>query len=338
MINWIASKGDAENVVISSKISLARNLEKSLFTDKMAVEEARDNVDKISNVLIDKLDNEKLRLIKLWEDEYSYVKTYVDELLISDELIKRRDRAALILNEDKTISIMINELDHVIIQCITDGLNLKEPFNVANKIDNLIEKDLSYAFHEDFGYLTATPTNVGTGMKVAVMLHLPALSMSEEIGNISKGLSQLGMSINPVYIDGSKSYGNIYEVSNRISLGVNEEEIINNLEGVIKNIIDEEKKFRETLIKKYKYEIEDKICRAYGVLKSAKLISFKEALELLSYVRLGCEMLILDIDKEVLNKLLIDTKDEILQKKLDMSLNSKERNIERAKLIQNILG
>ena len=211
-------------------------------------------------------------------------------------------------------------------------MNLKEVYEVANKIDDLIEEDITYSFHEDFGYLTATPSKVGTGMKASVILHLPALSMSEEITNISKGLSQLGMAINQVYAD-----GNIYEVSNRISLGITEDEIINNLEGVVENIIQEEIKFRDIVINKCKYEVEDKIFRAYGILKNAKLMSYKELVELLSYVRLGVEMYVLDLNKDVLNKLLVYTNDDAIQNKLGRSLTNKEKKAERAILIQELL-
>ncbi len=169
-------------------------------------------------------------------------------------------------------------------------------------------------------------------MKASVILHLPALSMSEEITNISKGLSQLGMAINQVYAD-----GNIYEVSNRISLGITEDEIINNLEGVVENIIQEEIKFRDIVVNKCKYEVEDKIFRAYGILKNAKLMSYKELVELLSYVRLGVEMYVLDLNKDVLNKLLVYTNDDAIQNKLGRSLTNKEKKAERAILIQELL-
>lgn len=332
MRNWIDSKAPGDDLILCSKLSLDRNLEGVLFTDKLEVEDAKKNVDKLSNVIFDKLDDEELKIIKFWDNHIDYIKSYEAKLLVTKELVKRKDRAALIINKEETISIMINEVDHLNIQCTTEGMNLKEVYEVANKIDDLIEEDISYSFHEDFGYLTATPSKVGTGMKASVILHLPALSMSEEITNISKGLSQLGMAINPVYAD-----GNIYEVSNRISLGVTEDEIINNLEGVVENIIQEEMKFRDIVINKCKDEVEDKIFRAYGILKNAKLMSYKELVELLSYVRLGVEMYVLDLNKDVLNKLLVYTNDEAIQNKLGKSLTNKERKAERAILIQELL-
>lgn len=332
MRNWIYSKAPSDDLILCSKLSLDRNLEGVLFTDKLEVEDAKKNVDKLSNVIFNKLNDEELKIIKFWDNHIDYIKSYEAKLLVTKELVKRKDRAALIINKEETISIMINEVDHLNIQCTTEGMNLKEVYEVANKIDDLIEEDISYSFHEDFGYLTATPSKVGTGMKASVILHLPALSMSEEITNISKGLSQLGMAINPVYAD-----GNIYEVSNRISLGVTEDEIINNLEGVVENIIQEEMKFRDIVINKCKDEVEDKIFRAYGILKNAKLMSYKELVELLSYVRLGVEMYVLDLNKDVLNKLLVYTSDEAIQNKLGKSLTNKERKAERAIFIQELL-
>lgn len=297
MRNWISSEAQEDSdLVLCSKVSLARNIEDSLFTDKLNVDEARENANNICDIVIDKLKNEDINIIKFWENDY--INSYKDKLLISDELTKRKDRACVVINNDETISIMVNEVDHLVIQCITKGLNLKEQYIVANNIDDLIEEDISYAFHEDFGYLTATPNTVGTGLRAGAILHIPALVMSEEIEKISKGLTELGMSIKPIFMDGNKPYGNIYEVSNRISLGINEEEIISNLEGVINNIIQEEKKFRDILFEKCRVEVEDKIFRAYGILNSAKLISYKEFLELLSYVRLGVETSTLNLDKK----------------------------------------
>lgn len=332
MRNWIYSKAQSDDLILCSKLSLARNLEGVLFTDKLEAENAKKNVDKLANVIFNKLDDEELKIIKFWDNHIDYIKSYEAKLLVTKELVKRKDRAALIINKEETISIMINEVDHLNIQCITEGMNLKEVYEVANKIDDLIEEDITYSFHEDFGYLTATPSKVGTGMKASVILHLPALSMSEEITNISKGLSQLGMAINQVYAD-----GNIYEVSNRISLGITEDEIINNLEGVVENIIQEEIKFRDIVVNKCKYEVEDKIFRAYGILKNAKLMSYKELVELLSYVRLGVEMYVLDLNKDVLNKLLVYTNDDAIQNKLGRSLTNKEKKAERAILIQELL-
>ena len=336
MRNWIHSEVAPEDIVISSKVRLARNFEGELFTDKMKVEDAIKNIDKVYSIVSKK--DENLRLFKLSECDYNLAKSYMEKDLISDDLIKRKDRGAFIINDDETLSIMVNEEDHLRIQCVTDGFNLKEAYTEVNVIDDLIENDMPYAFHEDYGYLTASPTNVGTGLRACVMLHLPALTMSEEIPHILKGLNQVGMTISGVYAEGSKVYGNIYKVSNAISLGVNEEEIISNLEGVVRNIIIEEKKFREILFTKYKDELEDNIFRAYGILKSAVLIKEKEMIEMLSNLRLGVEMSLIDIDKETLNRLLLETRDSLLQLNSEKILTNKDKKSERAKLVKSILN
>ena len=335
MRNWIHSKVAPEDIVIGSKVRLARNFDGELFTDKMKTEDAIENVEKVYSILSKQ--NEAFKLFKLWDLDYNLSKAYMEKHLISGDLLKRKDRGAFVINEDETISIMINEEDHLRIQCITDGFNLKEAYNEANKIDDLIEQEVDYAFHEDYGYLTSSPTNVGTGLRASVMIHLPALTMSEEIPSILKGLNQVGMTISGVYKEGSKVYGNIYEVSNSISLGVNEEEIISNLEGVVLNIISEEKKFREILLTKYNDEIEDKIFRSYGILKSAKLIDSREMLQILSDLRIGVELSLIDIHKETLNRLLIETKDSLLQLNSEKNLTIKDKRIERANLVKKIL-
>ena len=211
---------------------------------------------------------------------------------------------------------MINEKDHVNLQCISKGLNLEKAFEKATSIDDKIEKNFDYAFDETLGYLTASPENIGTGMKASVMLHLPALTMSEEIKNISKNLSKLGINIKGIYLEGTKVYGNLYRIVNKVSLGLTEEDIIIRLKEAVLNIIAEENKFREILLNKCRYELEDKVYRAYGILKSAILLDSKETIELLSNVRLGAELSIIDIDEKKLDELFILTSRFITSKLL----------------------
>ncbi|MGL4109281.1 protein arginine kinase [Clostridium sp. LP20] len=338
MRNWIDSEALPEDIVLSSRVRLARNFEDLLFTDKMELEDAINYVDKVYEILSRNMEEEELELVKLYEMDYKSSKFYVERGLISEDLLKRRDRSAFVINRDETISVMINEEDHLRIQSIADGLNIKEAYIESNKIDDFIEGEIPYSFHEEYGYLTARPTNMGTGIKASVIIHLPAITMSEEIQNISKGLNQVGMNIRAMYGERIKACGNIYQVSNQITLGVNEEEIISNLEGVVFNIINEEKKSREILMTKYKYEIEDKIFRSYGILKNAIILTYNEILDLSSNLRLGVEMSLLKVDKKVLNRLLVDTRDSVIQSKSEKVLSDNEKNIERAKLVKDILG
>lgn len=337
MKNWIDSEAEAEEIVVSSKVCIARNFYNSLFTDKMKTDEARNNVDRIFGILSDKMKDEELILIKLWEQDIDSSKIYLEKHLISEGLIKRRDISAVIINKNETLSVMINEEDNLRIQCIVDGLDLKNAYNYVNSIDDYIEEVIPYAFDENLGYLTASPTNVGTGLKASVMIHLPALTISEEISNILNGLNKVGINIEGLYLESSKAWGNIYQISNQVTLGVKELETIGNLEGIVNNIINEEKKFRDIVDDEYKYELEDKIFRSYGIMKHAKLIKPKEILDLLSYLRLGVEMGLLNINKKVLNNLLIDTRNSVIQRSLPKGTNSVEQDIYRANIVKERL-
>lgn len=339
MKNWIESnEASNKDIIIFSRVSIARNFKEILFTDKMKVEEARECVDKVYEVLSKKLPEEEFSVVKIWDSEYNYVKTFLERKLISESLLKRKDRSAFIINKSETLTIMINEEDNIRIECIVDGLNLEYAYKYIDSIDNIIEESMPYAFDENLGYLTATLSNVGTGLKASAMVHLPALSMSEEIPNILNGLNKVGMNIKGVYLENSKTLGNIYEVQNQITLGLKEEDIIKNLKGILDNIVGEEIRFREVLMEKYKDEVEDKIFRAYGILKNAKLLKQKEMLDLLSYLRLGVETDILDIDKSVLNKLLIYTRDSLLDDKIKRDNIEIKRDIYRSEIVKQFLN
>ena len=329
---------DRENmIVLSSKILLSRNLSNLPFPNKLNYIKGRDNGKRIYNALKDELFHEELILHEIWNKKEEFGKEYLEKNVISEELLKNSDKGSFILNKEETLSIMINEKDHINIQSICEGLKLEEAFEKATSIDDKIEKNFEYAFDEILGYLTSSPENIGTGMKASVIVHLPSLTMSEEIKNTSKNLSKLGMSIKGIYIDGTLVYGNLYRIANKISLGLTEEDIISQLKEAVLNIIAEENKFRKILISKCKYELEDKIYRAYGTLKFAMMLDYKEAIELLSNVRLGAELSLVNIDENKLDKLLVSISDLSIQSYVGRYLDSKETKYERAKLMKEIL-
>jgi protein arginine kinase len=326
-----------KGIVLSSKILLARNFSNLPFPNKLNYIKGRDNGKKIYNVLKNELIHEELTLYEIWNTKEEFGKQYLEKDLISDELLKNSDKGSFILNREETLSIMINEKDHINLQYICEGLNLEDAFKKATSIDDKIEKNFDYAFDEKLGYLTTSPENVGTGMKASVILHLPALTMSEEIKNISKDLSKLGMNIKGIYLDGTTVYGDLYKIVNKVSLGLTEEDIINKLKESVLNIISEENKFRDILISKCRYELEDKVYRAYAVLKSAILLESKETIELLSNIRLGAELSLIEINENKLNELLILTSDSSLKNYLGRYLDAKEIKFERAKLVREML-
>lgn len=337
MENWIYNSNNESDIVLSSTIRLSRNFKNLPFPNKLNYMKGRESSKIVYMMLKEELKDDEITLYEVWANREEINKEYMEKGLISKELLKNSDKAAFIINENQTISIMINEEDHINIQCTTAGLNLEDAFSNATVIDDKIEKKFDYAFNENLGYLTSSPSHLGTGMKASVRIHLPALTMSEEINNVLKSLTQIGMAIKGVYLDGTKSYGSIYEIYNKVSLGISEEEIINNLKETVLNIISEEKKFREILLSKCKYELEDRVYRAYGTLKSAILLDSKETIELLSSVRLGAELSLIDIDKSKLNELLVITRDTLLQNYLDRPIEPKEIKYERAKIVKEIL-
>lgn len=339
MKNWLKTSGNNGDIVLSSRIRYARNIKDIYFPHKLKENEGKDIVRKIEEAFYSSTNmEEEYKTFYLWQLQPIDSRAYLEKHLISNKLILNSSKSAFIVNKDETISIMINEEDHVRLQCITAGLNLQDAYNFAEKIDNLLEENLDYAYEEKLGYLTACPTNIGTGLRASVMIHLPALSMNNEMNGVLNALTQVGMTIRGLYGEGSKAIGNIYQISNQITLGLSEKEIIDNLKAVVNQIISEEKLAREKLLNSYKYELQDKIYRSLGILKSAILLDANECLNLLSDVRFGVEMgIINDISKELLNELLVDTQPAMLQKLCSEKLSDKLKDINRAKLVREKL-
>ena len=335
MNNWINGNTDSNNIVLSSRVRIARNLDKVPFPHKLSEDESKDVISKVQDGFFKAIkDKESLRLINLDEISKDEIQYYVEKHVISKKLSENKN-GAFILNKDETLSIMINEEDHLRIQSITSGLNIKEAYDEANKIDDFLEQNLNYGFDEDIGYVTACPTNLGTGLRASAMLHLPAITLNNEMNGVLKALTQMGMTIRGIYGEGSKAEGNIYQVSNQITLGISEEEIIRNLQGTVSQIVNQEIKTREIVNNKFKYELEDKIFRSLAILKNSRLLSTEEGLELLSNVRLGVEMGIIEnITQQFLNELLVDCQPTSLKRILCKDLSNNEINFQRAKLVR----
>lgn len=339
MKNWLEAKSENDDVVISSRIRLARNLKDIPFPNRLSENDAKDIVKKVEDAFYSvPYMEEQYKTVYLWKSDDISNMAHLEKHLISKKLISNKNEAAFILGKDETVSIMLNEEDHIRLQSITGGLNLKEAYEYTNKLDDLLEEKLDYAFDEKLGYLTSCPTNLGTGLRASVMIHLPALTINKEIAGLLKGLTQVGMTIRGLFGEGSQGDGNIYQISNQVTLGLSEEEILTNLTGVINQIINQERLTRDNILNKKKYELEDKIFRTVGILKSAIILTSREALNLLSNVRLGVEMgIIKDVDKTILNKLLVDIQPATIQKNSKEMLTDKQRDLKRAELVKDSL-
>lgn len=332
--NWINSNGAEDGIIISSKVKVFRNIKGYKFPVDLEIEEGRQLSRKVIKILVDNVDS--LKTINLWENE-DELDTYKEKGIITNSLLKNSGFSSFAINNDETFSVMINEKEHLGLQSISNGNNLEEMYEYVNKIDDLIEEKLAYSFDDNLGYLTSDISNIGTGFKASVMVHLPVLSTNDRIANLLRGLNRAGMSLEGIYGERGKSYGNIYIISNEVTLGVTEEEVINKLQSTIKNIVNEENKAREHMMSKCNEELEDRVFRAYGILKNARILKWIEGLNLLSDLRLGVELSLLNINKDKLNKAIILTRDSILRGNVQDKVSYRNLNIERAKVVRKLL-
>jgi len=334
-IGWINSEGPDSDIVISSRVRLARNLKDvpfpHLLEESGAGKIIKDVYDAFGANAVISHDAGLYILKDLPEAER---KLMVEMHLISPDLASSKN-GAVIINRDETISIMINEEDHLRIQTVLPGLDPEKAYDLAGKVDDILEERLDFAFDEKIGYLTACPTNVGTGIRVSVMMHLPVLTMMNQIGQIFSTITQLGLVVRGLYGEGTQAGGNLYQISNQITLGKSEEDIIQNLIGVARQIIASERKVRQNLSGEPRLRMEDRILRSYGLLTNARLITSQEALVYISDVRLGVDMgIIKNIKPADVNQLFIMTGPAYIQEVSGKTLSPLERDLSRSDFIR----
>ncbi|OGO81548.1 MAG: protein arginine kinase, partial [Clostridiales bacterium GWC2_40_7] len=263
----------------------------------------------------------------------------VEKHLISPELGESKRESAVIISRDEIISIMINEEDHLRIQCIFPGMLLDDAWKLCSKLDVLFEEKIDFAFDKKLGYLTCCPTNVGTGIRASVMLHLPALGMTGYIKGILEACGKIGIAVRGIYGENSEASGNMFQISNQVTLGQTEEEIISSVKNVATQIIEQEKMLRKELYNQNPYRFEDRIYRSLGLLSNARIMTAEESLKLLSDVRLGVDMGTIEgISMEILNEIMLVTQPAYIQRLAGRTLSPDERDIRRAELIRNSLG
>jgi len=335
---WLKGTGPNSDIVLSSRIRLARNLDKFPFPHWANKKQSEEVLETIAQAIA-KVDYLKQTTIFNLVDVDSVDKQFlVERHLMSLEHVQKTDHKAVVIDNEEIVAIMINEEDHIRMQVMQSGFNLFEAWNIINKIDDCLSKELPFAFSSEWGYLTACPTNTGTGMRGSVMLHLPALVMTRQINRVLAAIAKLSFTSRGLYGEGTQATGNLFQVSNQLSLGQSEEEILENINGLIRQIIEQENQAREGLLSRDKTMLEDRIQRSFGILKSAHIISSQETIELLSMVRLGCDLgLIKDINRRTINELFIIIQPAHLQKIENKKLTSSERDTKRAELIRDRL-
>lgn len=289
---WMKGTGPDADIVLSSRIRLARNLNDYTFPVMAPDKEA----DKSYNHIRGQLDGASYQSLGKFEwldiDDIKPIekRVLVEKHLISPTLADESSHGAVVINENESVSIMVNEEDHLRIQCLFPGFQLNEALTLANGIDDWLEQKFNYAFDEQRGYLTSCPTNVGSGLRASVMVHLPALMITQRMNRIAPAINQFGLVVRGIYGEGSEALGNVFQISNQITLGKSEEDIVEDLRGVVMQLIQHEKAARKDLREMSKVQLEDRVFRSYGILSYSRIIQSKEAAKCLSDVRLGIDL------------------------------------------------
>lgn len=326
------------NIVMETRIRLARNLKKYPFPWRLNTHQKTE----VANIIIDSIKNSNSPLVNelevIWIKDLSEPEriSLVEKHLASPEFISEADGRAIIISKDRTMSVMLNEEDHIRLQILQKGDSLTEAYDIADKLDTLLDENLEFAFDEKLGYLTQCPTNLGTGMRASVMLHLPALKAGKAIGRIAGNLQKLGLTIRGLYGEGTEPKGAMYQLSNQVTLGISEESAIENLKNIASQLESQELAAQERMAKSV--EAQDKLCRSLGILGAAKLISRDEAMELLSNVRFGINAKVIDgVEIDVIDSLIEKIQPATMMVEKGEQLSPQERDILRAEIIQKEL-
>ncbi len=335
---WLRGEGPHHQVVISSRARLARNLRSRPFPG-WAKKAERTSILELVRPRVEELPEMQDSFSESLQDLSALDRqVLVERHLISREHAAKGVGSAVVINRRQTLSIMINEEDHLRMQSIRSGLQLKQAFKLVDKIDSALESKLEFAYDPRLGYLTACPTNVGTGMRASAMLHLPGLVLSELINQVIQAVSKIGLAVRGLYGEGTEAMGNLFQISNQTTLGEREDDIINRLSKVIETIIEKEHDARQVLLQKKPNTLSDQIGRAYGVLTYAHAMASKEALNLLSIIKLGVDLGAFPEERRFsIDELFIETQPAHLQKTSQQKLNAEERDHLRAQIIRERL-
>ena len=335
-MNWYVQNGKESDVVLSSRVRLSRNIKGYPFTNRCTEEELKEIYNKIKEIT--PLIGYNLKFLSMKDMDSLTKQSLVEKHIISPDFAKTRiPYTAIIVNDDENICIMINEEDHIKLQVFTSGLDIDNILNLAIEIDEKIEELLPYSYHQKYGYLTACPTNVGTGLKVSTLVHIPALDMTGNLNKMLNVVNNLGMNVRGIYGEGTKTEGDIYQISNNQTLGITEKEIAKNLNLITQKIIEQEKVARKYLAKN-SIKLEDKVYRDFGILSYAKRLSEEEAIELLSSVKLGTDLgIIKELTDKKISELMLYTKPANIQKKIGKKLSIIDQEIARCEIIKQII-
>ena len=336
---WLRGTGADADIVISCRIRLARNVPDLPFVARCTPAQQAELAETLSQKVLDADLGEGGQYLSLEElDEIDRL-FLVERHLISNEHAEAQGPRGVAFDVRETVSVMINEEDHLRVQAFRSGFHLEETWAAIDGLDDRISERIDYAFSEQLGYLTACPTNVGTGMRASVMLHLPGLGMTRQIEQVVHAVQKMGLVVRGLYGEGTQASGSLYQVSNQMTLGKSELEIIENIASTVPTIVTMERKARQALMGRNRQQLEDRIWRSLGLLRSARLVSSRETIDHLSHLRLGVNLGLIDrLDAGTVNQLFILTLPAHLQKIEGRVLEPKQRDVVRANFIRESLG
>lgn len=341
-VKWMESPQGNRDIVISSRVRLARNLNLVPFPHRLNQADGRKCLEQIGNAWQNTPGPVLASMDMATFDRLSTLdrQTLAEKHLVSPAHANSNSPVqGVLINDDGALSVMINEEDHLRMQCLLPGLRLKDCYEGVQDLDDELEQNLDYAFDENRGYLTACPTNLGTAMRASVMVHLPAIHFAGQLNYVLHNISQLGLAVRGLYGEGSEPVGNFFQISNQITLGQTEEDICNYLQTVTEQVVEQESMLRDKLQQDMKYQLEDKIGRAYGILSNARVIASDEALTLFSDVRLGVDLeIVKGISLFSLNQMMVSVRPAHLQKLEGREMDVLERDIKRASVIKEKLS
>jgi len=334
---WYQMSGAEGDVVISTRVRLARNLSGVPFPANLSQERKLEVAKKARDAIKATKKADEFDFLDMGNIEARDALLMVERHLISPEFSKSGKGSALLLKKDESVSIMINEEDHFRIQVMCPGLDLDGAYRIADEIDDLLDSQVQFAFDDRLGYLTQCPTNLGTGMRASIMLHLPALHERGAIQQLANTVSKLGLTIRGLYGEGSKPEGAIYQLSNQVTLGISEQAAIENLKGIAAQIIREERNAREQL--RLNQRFEDRVWRSLGLLQTARMMSHDEFMSLISNLRVGVALGIVDgISLDTISELINDAQPATIMAAARRDMDPSERDVERAKMVRTRLG
>jgi len=343
-LSWLDASGPYGDIVLSTRVRLARNLQGHAFGPRIGEQERRAVYDEIMAVVNARTALRGGPLVKLPDTPHLSRKVLLERHLISRELAGANgdgppSGSALLLSPDEHVGALVNEEDHLRLQSLLSGLQIREAYHMVDALDEELGSELPMAFHHEFGYLTSCPTNVGTGLRASILVHLPGLVLTKEIGKVLQGIGQVGLTFRGLYGEGSEVVGNFFQISNQTTLGKSEEDLVDHLEKIVRQVLQYEAQARSVLMREAPSVIEDKIWRAYGLLRYARSLSFEEVMNLLSGVRLGVSMKLLrELSVYTLNKVMIYTQSAHLEQAAGRALSKSEAALHRAGYVRRVLA